>query len=131
MLITATTVNGLRVIDEMKTKSPLSTDEKTIYFTRIVCLVLEDKSAVHGCTECTFTGSLGAVRLHLGAQHPKAVSTVPRVSRDQLMGLSATQLLEKAASAERNARDRDYWKRRARKAEGKLRSIHATTAPTR
>jgi hypothetical protein len=127
--IPATIVNGLRVIAEQKAKSPLWTPDKPVYFTRIVELVLDDGSTIQGCkvADCTFTGSVGSVRSHL-SRHSDT-DGAPRPAKDQLLKLTTTELLEKAAAADHIAKDRDRWRARATKAERKLRSIQNALRP--
>ncbi|MEV6421815.1 hypothetical protein [Streptomyces sp. NPDC051662] len=100
-----------------------------MYFTRIVELLLDDGSTVHGCKveDCTFTGNLGQVRAHLSV-HKDASEPAPP-AKDRLLELTTAQLLEKAAAVDRIVKDRDRWKNRATTAERKLKSIQNALRP--
>jgi hypothetical protein len=64
--MTATAVDGITVIEETPSLSPLSRPGKPIYFHQIRHLLMSDGSELFGCKHCTYTSpKIGAVRPHL------------------------------------------------------------------
>ncbi|MGA5820018.1 hypothetical protein ACPC54_19400 [Kitasatospora sp. NPDC094028] len=82
--MTATAVDGITVIEDTPSLSPLSRPGKPVYFHQIRHLLMEDGSELFGCTHCTYTSpKIGAVRPHLKkhkngtAQNPAKPSKTP------------------------------------------------------
>jgi hypothetical protein len=117
--VTATHVNGLSVIADEPTPSPL-TDKagNQVMWPRVRRLLLADGSTTYGCAECEFTAPTSAkVRGHLQGHREKPKRT------PSLSGLSLDDLLAKVDKLEKVTADRDAWKRRALAAERGLETI--------
>jgi hypothetical protein len=130
--MTATKVDTHAVIATEPVESPLSRPGKTIMFTRVVKLLLDDGTTTYGCTECDATADkMASVRAHLRihSNRPKAVAVSGRVSAD-LGDMSVADLLASARrieamgdALESVSRDRNEWRARAMKAERSLATL--------
>lgn len=120
--MTATEVNGLKVVETEAAHSPLSTPDKPVYFKRIVQLLLEDGNTTYGCVHCDYTSpQLGSVRAHLPSHNraqinPRKGTKVLSAEAAPLMDLTIRELFD----AVLQVRESDSWKERALKAETRL-----------
>ena len=139
--MTATSVNGRKVITSEAALSPMKTKTgKDISFSRIVRLLLDDGTTVHGCRECEFTEPrLASVRAHLRSHRPTErpaetpTRQKPKPAEDSLNGVGDLTLRELLAlgqratgtadALDRMTQDRNEWKARAHKAERELGTI--------
>lgn len=130
--MTATTVDGRKVITTEAALSPMKTKTgKDIAFSRILRLLLDDGTTVHGCRECDFTEPrLASVRAHLRSHGPQTqpeAKPVPeprsRRATPDLNGLTHLTIAELLAMGQRSAGtaealdrmtdDRNKWKSEA------------------
>ncbi|SDH68011.1 hypothetical protein SAMN05421505_12054 [Sinosporangium album] len=119
--MTATHVDGIEVVSDEPTPSPLNGPIRTVYFTRIRTLVLADASKVYGCTECDYTDPMvGKVRTHLSSSHTAKPKTPDPMSH---------LIADAARAVARLEQQRDSWKARALAAERSLRAIRKVIAP--
>jgi hypothetical protein len=140
--MTATTVDGRAVIATEKVETGLSKPGKPVYFTRILRLLLDDGSDVHGCTECDFTApEWTSVRPHLGSHNgsynggrARKQKTAPPAD---VMALSLAELVDRALRADvqfdvvmKIQEDRDHWKTRAKDAEKRLSTLRNALGAT-
>jgi hypothetical protein len=139
--MTAHSVDGRMVVTSEPAASPLTTRRgRDIAFTRILRLLLDDGTTVHGCRECDFTDPrLASVRAHLRVHRPVEAPPVkpgpkPRPQpADSLNGVGDLTIRElltigqratgTADALDRMTADRNEWKGRAQKAERELGTI--------
>ncbi|TYK47176.1 hypothetical protein [Actinomadura decatromicini] len=115
--MTATQVNGLAVMADEPTLSPITgPNGAPIYWRQTRTLLLEDETKVFGCVHCDYT-----------ADNPHKVRPHLKVHREPepepaagLYDLPLSDLLARVAELEKLTADRDTWKRRALKAERSL-----------
>ncbi|WP_327258262.1 hypothetical protein [Streptomyces sp. NBC_01244] len=64
--MTATTINGVQVLESEAIEAPISTPDRRVYFKQIRRLLLADGAEHYGCIHCPFTSpKIGLVRTHL------------------------------------------------------------------
>ena len=120
--MTATEVNGLKVVETDAPHSPLSTPENPVHFKQILRLLLEDGNTTYGCVHCDYTSfQLASVRAHLpsharGRVDPRKGTKILSAEAAPLMDLSVRELFD----AVLQRRESDSWKERALKAEKRL-----------
>ncbi len=127
--MTATSVNGLAVIADEATRSPI-TDRagKPVYWQQIRTLLLEDESQAYGCAHCDYTSSNPAsIRPHLNKHNKKTPAA--NGTGHRAADLTLTDLLAKLAELEKVTSERDAWKRRAVKAERSLNALREALKP--
>lgn len=126
--MTATTVNGLAVVDEQPTKAPITTPTgKEIFWEQVRELLLEDTSIAYGCKHCDFTDpAVGKVRGHL-VRCPARPARKPKpetpVSDEAAVDGLLKQLAELPKLRAENAKLRaslERYKARCRAAESRL-----------
>ncbi|MEU6034008.1 hypothetical protein ABZ801_01220 [Actinomadura sp. NPDC047616] len=98
--MTATHVNGIAVVSDKPTPSPISTPDKPVVFHRIRELQLADGTTWYGCRDCTETSPhMGKIRYHLRSHRTTdKTTTAPRTSR-RARKPSATPATASKASA--------------------------------
>ena len=115
--MTATDVNGVRVVADDPTPSPL-TDRggNRVIWERIRTLRLEDGSTVYGCVHCTFVReSAGGVVRHLSKHTRGTIDRLPsRGAVDPLVAALAVQ-------RDRQGRSLNFMERRTGYARATLR----------
>ena len=123
-VVTATHVDGRKVVEDQAAKSPLHTETRPVLFKQIRELLLDDGSVVYGCLHCDYTAAtIGIVRPHLkthtgrGADRPRTA-----ITRD-VDELSIGDLLRRVKSLEQAETDREAWRKRALDAERRLRTL--------
>ncbi|MEV6956573.1 hypothetical protein [Streptomyces sp. NPDC051183] len=69
--MTATTVNGIKVLESERIEAPISTSTNPIYFKQARRLLLADETELYGCIHCDFADTrIGVVRTHLKTHRP-------------------------------------------------------------
>jgi hypothetical protein len=131
--MTATVVNGMRVVSDEVTPSPYLRDRagNPVVWHRTRTLRLEDGSVVYGCAECDYVSeNPNSVRPHLGAHTDR-----PRRGKSRRNGqadpstLSLAELLSRVDSLRRVEADRDAWRVRAQTAERSLATLRKALRP--
>lgn len=122
--MTATHVDGRRVIEDQPAKSPLSTEDKTVRFKQIRELLLDDATIVYGCAHCDFTAdAVGKVRPHLKAHGARGPGRPRTAIKKDVNELSLADLLRRVKLLEQVEAERDDWRKRALDAERRLRTL--------
>lgn len=118
--MTATHVNGVEVIADEPTPSPITTrDGGTVLWHQTRTLLLADGSTVYGCQHCDYTNERAtSIRPHLN-KHRDTNGKTATATGD----LTLQQLVARLGDYDKVAGERDDWKRRALDAEGKLRTL--------
>ena len=122
--MTATDVDGRKVVKDQAAKSPLHTEARPVSFRQIRELLLDDGAVVFGCLHCDFTAaSIGIVRPHLKAHTGRGAGR-PRTSiiRD-VDALSIGELLRRVQGLDKAETDCETWRARALDAERRLRML--------
>ncbi|GAB2964143.1 hypothetical protein [Saccharothrix stipae] len=124
--MTATSVNGVNVVMDEPTRSPISDRSgREVVWTQTRTLTLADGTIVYGCAHCDYTSpNRNSIRPHLQKHNAGKNPKPPKpllVSGD----LSLNTMLEKLADADRAIAERDGWKRRALAAERKLSNLRS------
>lgn len=127
--MTATHVDGIAVIADEATKSPINDRAgKPIYWQQIRTLLLEDDTTTYGCLHCDYTADKPAsIRPHLNKHKDKVMRKA--VKRMPASEMSLSELLAKLAELEKVTAERDEWKRRALTAERKLATMRKALSP--
>ena len=122
--MTATHVDGRKVVQDQAAKSPLHTDTQPVLFRQTRELLLDDGTVVFGCAHCDFTAAgIGAVRPHL-KEHTGRGPGRPRTAITQdVKDLSLADLLTAVQSLEKITAERESWRTRALDAERRLRTL--------
>lgn len=115
--MTATQVNGIAVIADEPTLSPISARNGVpVYWQQTRTLLLEDGTELYGCVHCDYTAdSPNKVRPHFN-KHRDRTAAKPASPYD----LPLSELLARVADMEKLTAERDTWRRRALKAERSL-----------
>ncbi|MEU3904192.1 hypothetical protein AB0F20_10270 [Streptomyces goshikiensis] len=72
--VTATTVNGIRILASEAVEAPISTPGKPVYYKQTRRLLLANDTQLYGCVHCDFADPrIGTVRIHL-KQHRSAAT---------------------------------------------------------
>lgn len=118
--MTATQVNGIPVIADEPTLSPISSRNGTpVYWQQTRTLLLEDGRELYGCVHCDYTAdSPHKVRPHFNKHRDRTAS--PASAASGLYDLPLSELLARIAGMEKLTAERDEWRRRALKAERAL-----------
>jgi hypothetical protein len=127
--MTATRVNGLEVIADEPTPSPIAKRDGTaIIWQQTRTLLLEDGSTVYGCLHCDYARpNILSIRPHLNKHKDRSAPSAPAGAAADL---SLNELLKKLGDLNKVVAERDEWKRRATKAERSLQSLrNALKAP--
>lgn len=144
--MTATQVNGVKVVASEPATTNLASADRPIYFKQVVKLLLEDGTEVYGCVHCDYTNEKkSSLRPHLGAHAQRKnkadqKSEVGRLAED-LANLPLEEILDWAQigidhvnkddkpdpQVERQAKlidklmeEREEWKARAKLAESQI-----------
>lgn len=114
--MTASVVNGLRVVTEGPTLAPITTrDGKAIWWEQTRTLHLEDGSTVYGCLHCDHTTTnVGGIRPHLRVH---ADPDKPRAPRKKIGDQTLNGVLRRLEKLAKVEQERDKWKERALEAE--------------
>lgn len=118
--MTATHVNGVEVIADEPTTSPITAkDGSPVLWHQTRTLLLADGSTVYGCVHCDYTSpNANSVRPHLN-RHRNNSSASKSTPGD----LSLNELVARLADLDKVTADRDEWKRRALAAEKRLKAL--------
>lgn len=130
--MTATHVNGVRVIESAPAASPLSKPGKPVHFKQVLHLLLEDDTETYGCLHCDYTAAgPGQVRAHLAVHTGRRLGAKPgpRPKKPVPADLTLSDLLERVRNLDRVTTERDEWKRRAKDAERKLAALRKALTP--
>lgn len=123
--MTATEVNGLKVVSDEPTPAPFKTPKgKTVLWTQTRTLTLEDGSAVYGCQHCDFThASMHGVRPHLKVHQsrPEFVRVDKELMNTVFVdGMTLGDLVARLSELMEIEAERDRWYDRAVEAEYQL-----------
>ncbi|SDD86155.1 hypothetical protein [Actinokineospora iranica] len=122
--MTATTVNGVRVVDDRPTNAQMRDRAgNPILWQQTRTLVLADGRTVYGCAHCDYTSNnVRSIRPHLNRHRADAA---PRVDLGELGGLTLAEAVARLAEHDRVAGERAEWKQRALAAERALSTLRA------
>jgi hypothetical protein len=135
--MTATEVDGKKVIAVEPVLTPLSTPDNSIFYKQTVLLLLEDDTEVYGCNHagCSYASTrIGSVRSHLvvhnGSRKKRESGSIKddsshlagleELTLAEIMELASEQLRADTTVLDKVREDRDSWKARAKEAESKL-----------
>ena len=122
--MTATHVDGRKVVQNKAAKSPLHSDTRPVLFRQIRELVLDDGAVVFGCVHCDFTAAgIGVVRPHLKAHTGRGPGRPRTAITQDVKDLSLGELLQLVKSLEKIEAEREAWRTRALDAERRLRTL--------
>lgn len=122
--MTATHVNGRKVVEDAPAPSPLSRDDFPVYFKQIRELLLDDGTVTYGCVHCDFTAvTAGKVRPHLKAHNGRGPGRPKTAVAQDVNEMSLADLLRRVRDLERVEAERDEWRRRALDAERRLNTL--------
>lgn len=122
--MTATHVDGRKVVEDEPARSPLYRDDRPVFFKQIRELLLDDGSVVFGCVHCDYTAvSVGVVRPHLKAHGSRGPGRPKGTVARDVNELSLAELLRKVRGLEQIEADRDAWRKRALDAERRLNTL--------
>lgn len=125
--MTATDLNGILVVKDDPTESPLSDRAgKKIYWEKIRTLTLADGSVVYGCALCEYTSAnVRSVRPHLRV-HAASVAAKQPVDTLQSVfssGMSLSSFAQRVTEVAGLEEALDQWRQRALTAEAKLEKL--------
>jgi hypothetical protein len=126
--VTATVVNGLKVIEDEPTRAPKMVDNagQPLFWKRTRTLLLEDGSTIFGCSDCEFVhANMYAIRPHLTAHIDPAKKRKRGPKKqparlDDINGMSLSDLLAQVQTLQSVQDERDAWRTRAQAAERSL-----------
>lgn len=142
--MTATEVDGKKVIATEPVLTPLSTPEFPIYYKQTVRLLLDDNTETYACnhSDCTFSSvRIGSVRSHLVVHNGPRKKPSGRTAKvtddpignlaidlrdltlDDILSLADQQLQQDTTVLDKLREDRDTWKERAKAAEATLKKV--------
>jgi hypothetical protein len=121
--MTATIVDGLEVIADEPTPSPISDRAgNRIIWTQTRTLLLADGSTIYGCQHCDYTSpNVNSIRPHLSKHIERGPKNNGRKAKPE--DLSLNQLLARLGELSAVESDRDRWKARAQTAEKQLAAL--------
>lgn len=129
--MTATTVHGLKVVDDSPTRSGITDRQgNPVMWEQTRTLLLENGHITYGCVHCDYTSdNPRSVRPHLNIHGKRGDGKTPAAQRaaastgPDLSALPVGELVKLAAQAAELAADRDRWRERAQSAERDLAAI--------
>lgn len=113
--MTASSVNGVEVIADEPTRSPL-TDRagKPVIWTQTRTLLLEDGSTVYGCLHCDYTSpNQNSIRPHLNRHITRKPQAGSARNGIPTADLPLSQIMRRLDALNAVEEDRDRWKARA------------------
>lgn len=122
--MTATHVNGRKVIEDAPARSPLSRPDAPMHFKQIRELLLDDGTLTYGCVHCDYTAATaGKVRPHLKAHTGRGPGRPKSAVAQDVNEMSLADLLRRVRQLERVEAERDEWRKRALDAERRLNTL--------
>lgn len=120
--MTARTVNGLEVIEDQPTVSPIKAfDGRQVTWTQTRTLLLADGSTIYGCAHCEFTSTnVLSIRPHLGKHNGAKGDRAPSSTTGDV-----DALIRRLQELTKIEADRDRWRERAKAAERDLAALRA------
>lgn len=121
--MTATVVNGLKVVSEGPTQAPIfqKGSNKPVFWQQTRTLHLEDGSITYGCQHCDYThDKAGAIRPHLRVHADPNAPRKPRSSRIKPTGdAQVDALIETLTAAGNKDRLVEHWRGKYQEERGK------------